>query len=180
MILIKMDRYFFILISILIVFSVSSWMRISQNSKAEELIEKNILKSQNFEEFKQILENNEFTKEDLLISYLGPQTKLAKYKNGDSYYVTLEFLNEGYNTAGLIKIDLDTMETTKPQIIYSKDLRYLSECHSEYTSSFEFRGSEEMNEQWIAFYVEANKKDSETVHGEILLTIDDMHWSSSY
>jgi len=176
----KMDRYFFILISILIVFSVSSWMRISQNSKTEELIEEDILKSKNYEEFKRIMENNEFAKENLLISYLGAQTKLSKYKNGDSYYITLEFLNEGDNTAGLIKIDLDTNEITKPQIIYSEGLRYLSECHSEYTSSFEFRGSEEMNKQWIAFYVEAKKKDTETVHGEILLTIDDMHWSSSY
>lgn len=100
----------------------------------------------------------------------------------------LEFSSEEKIFAPNIIVQLDNIETTRPQAIYSEGLRPHSECFffssaGLHSSRFHFMTSHEgIDKQWVAFYMEAKEKyeSSDTIHGEFLLEVEGEHWSGAF
>ncbi len=195
-----MNRFIIIILLFCIIFTGCQKNESSINDKND--IQKEIMihisGAENFEEFRNSMLNNNFTEKysDFHSISDGLKLNISRFEQNDYYYIHIYFLCEDENQYRSIFLELDNLETTKPNVIHSENLRILSECYlssirtSPIGSKFEFRPSlEGINKQWFGFYLKAKDREDdhkdrykniETIQGEILIQVEDEFWSGVY
>ena len=181
--------------SALIIIPLSTGCQFMKNETTDTI--SNTLEAQDLEGMKQKIKEAGFQQEEYSANKsiggynsIGEKAefKLSKYKKGSSYYLILEFSSEENIVARTIIVQLDNIETTRPQAIYSEGLRPYSECFffsraGLHSSSFHFMTSHEgIDKQWVVFYMEAKEKyeSSDAIHGEFLLEVEGEYWSGAF
>ena len=124
-----------LVLCIVLVFLFSTGCQFLKNETTGTI--SNTLEAQDLEGMKQKIKEAGFQQEEYSANKsieeynsVGEKTKfkLSKYKKRSSYHLILEFSSEENIVARTIIVQLDNIETTRPQAIYSEGLRPYSEC----------------------------------------------------